>query len=66
MVCVCAGIQGGRPKGAQLTSWPKPTLRRRHVKEIGDEETMIVGLLALQADTRPALIQTVGVVAVDS
>jgi hypothetical protein len=58
--CRDSGVRG------QLTGWPEPTLRRRHVKEIGDEETMVVGLLALQADTRPAFIQAVGVVAVDS
>lgn len=50
-----------------LTCWPDTALRGRHVKEVGDEESMLVGLLALKTNTRTSsAIRTVHVVRVDS
>lgn len=49
-----------------LTSWPKTTLRRRHMLKIGDEKTMIERLLAFDSNTWASLAGAIHVGVVNS
>jgi hypothetical protein len=53
-------------RGGLLTRWPDTALRGGHMKEVGNEESMLVRLLALQTNTRTALAIRIHVGRVDS